>query len=705
MHRGFKANFVFIISLLLAIWVVHPFLTGRYVFFLDQNFGPAWNPLSHKFFGFVVPSYGGGLPLSALLSGLTGITGVSALQKVLLVSVLVLLALTPYILFSKNWYIRLYASILFLFNPFVYTRFLVGQWGVLWGLAMLPLVLKSFKDYLDSGGYKKLLLTVLSLTLISFDLHFLFMSGILLLSLVVFKYIETKNISTIKRGIIPLLVFIPLNVYWLLPLLLSNGGAISHISSPDIMAFAPKINMFSALYSIASMHGFWRGGIVYARDIAPFTEYFYIIILFFAVHGFISYYRDKKIGYVVKALGVTAVIALLLGAGTSGPAAHLFKWAFDNVPFFKGMRDSQKFVGLLVLAYAYLGSLGVREFGRGLKSPVQRRKYISMGIVALALMTPFIYTFPMLTGFAGQIKPTNYPNEWYQVNTFLENNTEGSQILFLPWHLYMDFSWVPNSGKDIANPAHNFFSAPVIAGDNAEVGGIYSQSGKPVSKYVEFLFGLGPYKKKNITNLGELLVPLDVKYIVLTKEVDWGHYSRFLKRQKDLKLVYENRLFLVFENKHRVSRSYAIDKLVYVSGWNDFLNLSRVGNISEAVYVINKKREGEVIKMGEGGEALLNTEEINPARYSVEGTARPLTVFTQRQDSSYPYWMLNKEKPEYFMLGFIPVFKSSPNGGVIKYDRFYDIYLPSYVISILTFIGAMGYLFYDRRKKKGRKKD
>jgi hypothetical protein len=34
----------------------------------------------------------------------------------------------------------------------------------------------------------------------------------------------------------------------------------------------------------------------------------------------------------------------------------------------------------------------------------------------------------------------------------------------------------------------------------------------------------------------------------------------------------------------------------------------------------------------------------------------------------------------------------------IIYERFYRICLPSYIISFLTFIGCIGYLFYDWKK-------
>ena len=85
---------------------------------------------------------------------------------------------------------------------------------------MLPLVLITFTEYLNNSSYKNLFFTIIALTLLGFSLHLLFASSILILLLILFKYADTKNLTVIKKGIIPLLLCIPLNTYWLGPVLL-----------------------------------------------------------------------------------------------------------------------------------------------------------------------------------------------------------------------------------------------------------------------------------------------------------------------------------------------------------------------------------------------------------------------------------------------------------------------------------------------------
>jgi len=70
-------------------------------------------------------------------------------------------------------------------------------------------------------------------------------------------------------------------------------------------------------------------------------------------------------------------------------------------------------------------------------------KFAMLLLIFLALSTPFFYSFTMFNGFWGQLKPTDYPKDWYEVNEFLNQDNQDFNVLFLPWHLYMDFKWLP----------------------------------------------------------------------------------------------------------------------------------------------------------------------------------------------------------------------------------------------------------------------
>ena len=65
----------------------------------------------------------------------------------------------------------------------------------------------------------------------------------------------------------------------------------------------------------------------------------------------------------------------------------------------------------------------------------------------------------------------------------------------------MDFKWINNTNKRIANPSGHFFDKEVISGTNAEIGDIYREVNTPEQVYIDSLLD----KKDNISNFGELI--------------------------------------------------------------------------------------------------------------------------------------------------------------------------------------------------------
>jgi hypothetical protein len=166
-----------------------------------------------------------------------------------------------------------------------------------------------------------------------------------------------------------------------------------------------------------------------------FVLILFTIILYFAVHGLLSYPKNP----LHKGLALSAIISVILACGITYPLFEpIFTYLFDHVFIFKGMRDSQKFIAVLVLAYSFLESAGIDELVSGLKTNKRisslsknRKKIFSISLAALILAVPLIYTFTIFNGFHGQIVPKDYPQEWYEVNDFLNNDTEDYDVLFL----------------------------------------------------------------------------------------------------------------------------------------------------------------------------------------------------------------------------------------------------------------------------------
>ncbi|MFC1999221.1 hypothetical protein ACFLXE_00495 [Chloroflexota bacterium] len=538
------------------------------------------------------------------------------------------------------------------------------------------------------------------------QIHGFFLLFLAFLIILVVKIVRDRRdraavTGTCKFTAIAAGMFVVLNLYWLLPALTVKETLLQQISSSDIFIFAPKpTSDLGVMFDLSAMYGFWRGGYTYANETLSVWWVLFAFLFYLAVLGFVYKLRDGRIGLVVWAFGLIWGAGLLLAAGAAIDFTRpAFEWLFDHSLFFRGFRDSQKFVALICLSYSFLGGLGVYQLARSSFFYKLRRARLprigTAALVGLALVVPLVYCYPIF-GFGGQLKPIDYPEAWYQVNDYLNEDDEDFNVLFLPWHMYMGYQWLPNRDKSLMNPAHRFFDKPVICGDNIEVGGIYSQSTNPISKYVEFLL-----KHKNqVDNFGELLAPLNVKYVVLVHEVDYKSYS-FLYRQQDLAIEREVEKLTIFRNEHFTTRTYAVDSVVYVRHLEEYLELSSQQDVMQHLYVL-----GEGANDGNStGVEQLETRKITPVKYEIEGSDKQWGIFTVPQRVSTDYWEYHGRGPEMKNLGLMPVFEVDEGGGKVTYSRFFHVYVAGYVISIMTLVILIAVYFSPayrlKRSSKG----
>ena len=655
-EKYLKNRHHFLIYFLLAFIILFNF-KGRYILTLDMIY-PMNTFFTDFFYGFTPSAWGGFVPIAATMK-LSSVIPAWTIQRFYLFLIIFLSGISMHSLVNVKSHVpKYYAGVLYAINPFVYSRFLAGQWFILLGYSIVPFAIKSFLQFLDDQKLKHLFKSVLFTTLVgAFSSHILVLLFMVYFVLLIIKLYsvrsETDTIIKLMKSLgLFAILFISLNLYWLLPLFTAKSTLIHQISMIDVYAFSTKTSSFNSIFTIATMHGFWRGGYLYTKDIISYWYFFFVFILFIAVHGFINNYRDKNLNLPVTALGIVAIIAVILGSGIHGPFSSLFEYLFNNIFFFRGFRDSHKFAALLALSYSYLGALGVWKFekmARCKERSVRLARFVAFFVIFLALITPFIYSITMFNGFWGQLNPTDYPDDWYEMNDFLNNDPQDFNVLFLPWHQYMDFGWIPNAQKRIGNPASSFFDKPIIQGENTEIGSIYSQSTNPAQNYVETLLNA----RNNITNFGKQMVVLNVKYIMLTKESDYEDYF-FLFNQSDVKLIKETENFYVFENNNQVSRFYRSSSL-----------LSSDQSLLPIDYV-----------------------RISPVKFSIKTDNDNIVFVPPNLDSMY--WELDGQPSrEKGVNGIYP-----GQNGTIYYSRF-NIYLGGYVVSLFTLLSI---LFWYRTK-------
>ena len=191
------------------------------------------------------------------------------------------------------------------------------------------------------------------------------------------------------------------------------------------------------------------------------------------------------------------------------------------------------------------------------------------------------------------------------------------------------------------------------------------------------------------------------------KEISSEEHGEILGQISDqaiASMMEENRVFSV---PAEFAENAAIKSL------EEYLELSQTHDVMEHLFIIET---AEMSGLGypslEGGEergssigvALpsnspsmdgIECVEVSPVRYDVGGIQRKYTIFTLPQEVSSNHWEYDG-KPAIENLGFMPTFSSTPDGGEVVYTRFYHIFLPSYIIPLMTLAFMACYYFWVR---------
>ncbi len=612
----------------ISVIVLGAFLQPGYVLVTDMVFGPRVSLAG--VYGFS-PSLGGGNALA--LFEYLAYMAVPAwfIEKIFLFLIFFLSGYTMY-LFSGHFHLngpsRYFASILYAVNPFVYARMLAGAWGLLFAYSLSPLAFLSFVLLMSAVTRRTMFINaarsaLIFTTLAVFDIHtFVLMTGLSALFFVVLCFYagRGKFVAHISRAgtsvILIITMLFLLNFFWLYSAGASTDNILGSFTFLDAIAFASTPTVFgNTMFSIASMYGFFRTGYLYPVSIFPSLIFIFFIFLSLSIFGLISYYGTTKAPVAIT-LAIAAVFSVLFATGISSPlTAGLYTFLYDNVPLFNGFREPQKFVALLVFAYSFLGGLGILQLqsylagnGKALL-PESSRKYLVAAItviIAVSLVSPFVYSYMEVNSFNGQLTNAQYPSSWYRAQSIMDSNTSDYSVLVFPWHGYMYYNW---SGTRFASPFNSFFRQNLIfGGRNTYVGGEGSQQ-----LFSPLIFSILSNRNR-ITHLGNILSVMDVKYVFLSKSADYWNYS-FLYHQSDMRLIENTTACSLFLNLHPVSRAYIVHRVAAVPSYNEFVSLSASVNLTNFAWILS----GNGTAAAGGGYYLpLNSSKVNDARYTVQ---------------------------------------------------------------------------------------
>jgi len=476
-----KVDSYILIFLFLAVAILWQGLKPGYILNLDMIFTPDMSVITNPdgFLNF--------LPINYLLFWFSLIIPVWLVQKIILVFLFFIIGYFAYrfLPVGENKNIRLFSALIYLSNPFVYSRFLAGHWTHLTAYGFLPVFIHYLLALRENRNWQTCAKIFGSLFLINlFSIHFFIMTCLIFFVWILYfvaddicqkKFIELRTL--IKNVCLFGSVFLIVSGYWLVPAFQRSAPAEQRFGVEHWQAFsAGGYKNIGTFLNVASLNGFWG-------ERNPWAQYFlwpqdfvifwfaFVVILCLVLLGLGNGLKNQKTRLVVVFLGVLGVSSLIFATG-AGEA--VFKpvnlWLYENVSFWSGFRDSQKFSGFLVLVYAVFAGLGLERVLNFIKT---KKPYLENTFLSFVFIIPVLFGFLIWGGFHGQMKSVWYPASWFEAKTIIDNDKLDYKVLFLPWHGYLSLNF--NNNLVTANPAKSFFGEKAVTSKSVELDEIYNQ--------------------------------------------------------------------------------------------------------------------------------------------------------------------------------------------------------------------------------------
>lgn len=288
-----------------------------------------------------------------------------------------------------------------------------------WSVSALLFYIKAIEN---RRNYSCLAAISLSIAC-SYDLRIgyiaFFIIFIFLASLVILKKISIRMLAINLKILI---LFLLLNLYWILPLFFSNSFINNSILNRSIFGSS----FLNIKYSLTTYYPFWTGEMTIPFKTQPIPTYYWIL----PATAFYGLYLNRK-STIYIFFGLLAILGILLSKQTDAPFIHLYEKLFTSLPGFNAFREATKFFHIIILSYSVLIA-SVTTYTNSKKK--DRRFWVAHHILALFCAIVVLYTaYPIITGKIGSMYiPRKISNDDLIFRKYINRQNEYSRLLFLP---------------------------------------------------------------------------------------------------------------------------------------------------------------------------------------------------------------------------------------------------------------------------------
>ena len=272
-------------------------------------------------------------------------------------------------LFPKNKF-WLFSPFLFLFNTFSLIITSGGQMGFAMAYALSPLVLALFIQLLTNSKINGLRSSILTGLILAFQMMLDPRVFYITMMAIGLYWVINLSSNTLKRVIptliLPFLVVVGLNLFWLLPVLLTRRPVL-----PETYGEAGWVKFLSfARFSdaLSLLHPFWPENI-FGKTYFFRPEFLILPMLAFSSLLFTRIKMDRKrMKADICFFTILALVGAFLAKGNNPPFGEVYLWLFKNIPGMNMFRDPVKFYVLVAIGYSVLIPYSVEQVYKFLKA-------------------------------------------------------------------------------------------------------------------------------------------------------------------------------------------------------------------------------------------------------------------------------------------------------------------------------------------------
>ena len=387
------------------------------------------------------------VPSDAVVALLNMVIPGSVLQKLILLGALFAAGVgMGRMLSAAPLVARLAALTLYVWNPFVAERLVLGHWPVLVAYAAVPWLISSVRT--ADGPRRPATLIALAATALS--------PATGLMGAVIAFVCKGKG-----NNFLLAVSVVAVNAPWVVAGLLH--ATISRTDSGAVVLFdVQPEGSLGRLGAAMSLGGIWNSEVVPVSRTMVIALILAVVVWAVTLVGLVELWQQDR--RLLVGLTVAGVLGLAL-ALSGWLAEDVMTTLVREVPAAGLLRDGTRYLLLLAPLLAVGFGHGVQRLVT-LVREAQARQFVAV----IAILVPLIALPDLAWGVGGKIKAADYPESWNAARSAISASTVPGDIVVLPFLSYRKPSW--NHGQSVLDPAGRYFDRESVVNDELLVSGV-----------------------------------------------------------------------------------------------------------------------------------------------------------------------------------------------------------------------------------------